>query len=161
MLAGVRAIPVSSPSLPALARLRLFLRQQLVPGRVPVVGRVVVSELHLRSLRGPEQELVRCLHSFRPFFWRRQLERQIQKAGDYAVYGNAEMLCPAGISGPIRLDSLKDHGGVKHPQEFSADIASGARAGCPLLPKAKLQSVLDFLGSRPPSLGRCLLEQFI
>src|SRR5262249_20072413 len=146
--------------LPAFGR-RLSLRQKLVPGRVPVVGRVVVRELHLCSLRGLEQVVVRCLHSFGPFFWRWQLERQIQKGGDYAVHGNTKILCSDRIFGPIRENSLTDHDGVKHPQKFSADIPSSARVGYSILPKANFQSVLDFLGSRSPSLGRRLLKQFI
>src|SRR5215831_3837245 len=65
-LAGRRAIFVSSPGLLALARRRLFLRL------VPVGGRVPVGRHDLRwdvsSLRGSEQELLRGLQSFRPFF---------------------------------------------------------------------------------------------
>jgi len=154
MLAERRTILFSSPDLPALTRRRLFLRRQKLLVRVLVGGRVIVRKPDLRSLRGPAQVLPRCLHSFGPFFWRWQLERQTQKTGDYAIHGNAEVLRPDGISGPIWMDSLKDHSGVKKSQELSADVGAKMRLGYSVVMKGPLKSVLDFLGNSAASLRR-------
>jgi len=109
---------------------------------------------NLWSLGGSEQELPRCLHSFGPFFWRWQLERQTQKTGDYAIHGNAEVLRPNGISGPIWMDSLKDHSGIKKSQEFSADVGAKMRLGYSVVMKGPLKPVLDFLGNSAAGLRR-------
>src|SRR5215470_9569483 len=153
MLAERRTILFSGPDLPALSRRRLFLRQKLLV-RVPVGGRVIVRKPDLRSLRGPAQVLPRCLHSLRPFLWQRKLEPQTQKTGDYAIHGNAKALRPDGIFGPIWMDSLKDHSGIKKSQEFSADVGAKMRLGYSVVMKGPLKPVLDFLGNSAAGLRR-------
>jgi hypothetical protein len=86
--------------------------------------------------------------------WQRQLERQTQKTGDYAVHSNAEILRPDGVSGPIWMDSLKDHSGVKKSQEFRTDIGAKMRLGYSVVMKGPLKPVLDFLGHSAAGLRR-------
>jgi hypothetical protein len=57
------------------------------------------------------------------------------------------------------MDSLKDHSGIKHSQEFSADVAAQMRLGHSVVMKAPLKPVLNFLGNSTAGLRGRFLKQ--